>query len=130
MPYAVAVALTYGTVDKCHFDELYLHNNELLDLVGRIKCSASAEANRRATEINLCDLDVITRSGVRKAVRVEYHRGQWRNPMSDAEIEQKFRSLATTMLPVFRVDALVKQLWKLEDLSKIGTLIQMTEGNR
>jgi len=130
MPYAVAVALMYGTVDKSHFDEQYLRNKELLDLAARIKCSPSEEANRRSTEINLCDFDVITHSGERKSVRVEYHRGQWRNPMSDAEIEKKFRSLAANMLPVSRVDALVKQLWNLEDLSKVGMLLQMTECNR
>ena len=127
IPYTAAVALMYGTIDHSYFDEQYLHNKELLDLAGRIKCSASEEANRRDSEINLCDLAVITRSGERKSVRVEYHRGHWRNPMSDAEIEKKFRSLVADMLPRTRVDALLEQLWKLEDLPEAGTLIRMTE---
>ena len=92
--------------------------------MSRIKCSVSEEADRRDSEINLCELDVVMRSGERKSVRVEYHRGHWRNPMSDAEIETKFRSLVADMLPAPRVDALLKQLWKLEELPEVGTLIQ------
>ena len=129
IPYTTAVALKYGTVELHHFDEQYLRNEELLELAGRVKCSVSEEATRRESEINLCDLDVVTRSGERKSIRVEYHRGHWRNPMTDAEIETKFRSFASAMLPAARVDALLKQLRELEDLPDAGTLIQMTAGN-
>lgn len=129
IPYTAAVALMYGTIDQSYFDEQYLHNKELLDLAGRIKCSASEEANRRDAEISMCELDVMTRSGDRKSIRVDYHRGHWRNPMSDGEIDNKFRSFAAKMLPVARVDVLLKQLWKLEDLPEVGTLIRMTAIN-
>jgi 2-methylcitrate dehydratase len=76
--------------------------------------------------INLCDFDVILRSGERKSVRVEHHRGHWQNPMSDREIEDKFRSLAADLLPNARVDALIAQVWKLDELPEVETLIQMT----
>ena len=126
IPYTAAVALMYGTVELKYFDEKYLRDEKLLQLVSRIKCAASEEATRRGAEMNLCELDVITGSGQRKSVRVEYHRGHWRNPMSDAEMETKFRSLVGGMLPGARVDALLEQLWSLEALPEIGTLIQMT----
>ncbi len=126
IPYTAGVALKYGTIDHRYFEEQYLRNEELLKLISRIKCSASEEADSRDSEINLCDLEVVLRSGERKSVRVEFHRGHWRNPMSEAEIETKFRSLVADMLPSARVDALLKQLWKLEELSEVGTLIQST----
>ena len=44
-----------------------------------------AVRGRREQELNLCDLEVVLKSGMRKAVRVEYHRGHWKNPMTDAE---------------------------------------------
>ena len=130
MPYTTAVALTFGTIDEGYFEERYfLHNKELLDLMDRIKCGVSEEADRRDAETYLCELDVITRSGERKPVRIEYHRGHWRNPMSDAEVEEKFRSLAGKMLPAHRVDGLLRQLWRLEELSDAGTLIHMSALN-
>jgi len=126
IPYTAAVALMYGTVNHHHFDPEHLRNAELLDLVSRIRCSASEEANRREAEMNLCDFDVTLRSGERKSVRCEYHRGHWRNPMKDAEMEEKFRALAAELLPRERVEALVAQLWKLDALPDVGTLLTMT----
>jgi 2-methylcitrate dehydratase len=126
IPYTAGVALMYGTVDQSYFGEQYLRNEELLELVSRIKCFVTEEANRRDAEINPCDLDLILKSGERKSVRVEHHRGHWRNPMSDAEVEEKFRSLVANMLPAPRTDALLGQLWELEDLGEVGTLVRMT----
>lgn len=125
IPYTAGVALTYGTVAQKYFDDEYLRNTELLDLISRVKCSSTEEANQRDT-INLCDFEVILRSGERKSVRVEHHRGHWQNPMSDGEIEDKFRSLAADLLPKARVDALIAQVWKLDSLPEVETLIQMT----
>ena len=105
-----------------------MNDQELLDWVSRIKCSVSAEADQREREMKLCELDLIMHSGERKSVRVEYWRGHWRNPMTDSEIEGKFRLLAAGMLPAAQLEALLQQLWKLEELPEVRTLIQMTVG--
>ena len=47
MPYAAAVALMYGTVEEQHYEDPYLHDPRLLDLVGRVRCLPSEEAERR-----------------------------------------------------------------------------------
>jgi hypothetical protein len=44
-------------------------------------------------------------------VRIEYHRGHWKNPMMDAEVEEKFRSLAKKQLRPTQADDLLWQLW-------------------
>src|SRR5262249_8891115 len=127
IPYTAAVALMFGTVEQEHFQEKYfLNNKELLDLVAKVKCTASDEANQRDAETYLCDLDLTLRSGERKSTRVEYHRGHWRNPMSDAEVETKFRSLVTPLLSRERCDRLLYQLWKLEEVSDLSALMQLT----
>jgi 2-methylcitrate dehydratase len=69
----------------------------------------------------------VLKSGERKAVRVEYHRGHFKNPMTDAEMEEKFRSLARKQLSAERIDALLRQLWALEDMPKAGALIELTK---
>jgi 2-methylcitrate dehydratase len=60
-------------------------------------------------------------------VRVEYHRGHFKNPMTDAEMEEKFRSLARKHLAADRTDSLLRQLWALEAMPKAGALIEMTK---
>jgi 2-methylcitrate dehydratase len=126
MPYAAAVVLMYGTIDDHYYDDPYLHDPRLLDLVSRVRCIPSAEADMHEKDYNLCDFEVILKSGMQKSIRVEYHRGHPKNPMTDAEMEEKFRSLARKYLSAERIDALLRQLWNLEDLPKAGTLVEMT----
>jgi 2-methylcitrate dehydratase len=119
--------LLYGTIDDRFYDDPYLHDQRLLDLVSRVHCFPSDEADLHEKEYNLCDLEIILKSGERKSVRVDYHRGHWKNPMTDAEMEEKFRSLARRHLSAEKVDALLRHLWTLEDISNVGTLLEMTK---
>jgi 2-methylcitrate dehydratase PrpD len=61
MPYAAAVALMYGTVEEQYYEDPYLHDRRLLDLVGRVRCLPSEEADRVEREMNLCDLEIVLR---------------------------------------------------------------------
>jgi 2-methylcitrate dehydratase len=126
IPYSTGVALVYGTITDEYYEGSYLQDARLLDLVSRVKVVHSPEADRVENEFNLCELELVLKSGERRSVRVEYHRGHWKNPMTDAEMEEKFRLLAKRHLPAARIDGLLRQLWALEDLAKVGTLVEMT----
>ena len=128
MPYAAGVALMFGTIEDQYYEDPYLHDQRLLDLVSRVHCLPSDEADRVEKEMNLCDLEIVLKSGQRKNVRVEYHRGHWKNPMTDAEVDEKFRSLARRQLPAAQTDNLLRQLWALETLPQAGALVAMTRG--
>ena len=126
MPYTVAVALTHGQVHQSHFDEQYYRDPQLLDLTNRVKVAASAEADRRAPEAMLCELDIVTNGGERYSAEVPYHRGHYKNPMSDADVEAKFRSLAQDLLSPGQTDALLEKLWNLEQVEDIGEVLRLT----
>ena len=66
------------------------------------------------------------KSGQRHKVRVEYHRGHSKNPMTDGEMEEKFRGLASKHLKADRVDALLKFLWALEEQPRAGDILGLT----
>ena len=123
MPYTAAVALMYGEVGQQHFGDEYLRNHDLLDLVGKVKVSVSEEANRRVPEAMLCNVEVVTKSGQRYSSEVAYHKGHYKNPLTDAEVEEKFRSLADGVIPQARTDALLGRLWQLEEVEHIGEVV-------
>jgi 2-methylcitrate dehydratase len=125
MPYTTAVALIHGEIGPRHFEDSYLHDPELLDLVSRIQVSVSEEANSRAPEAMLCDLVVTMKDGRTETIRVEYHRGHARNPMSDAEVGAKYHGLVAPVLPTGRSDALLARLWKLEELGDCAELFTL-----
>jgi 2-methylcitrate dehydratase len=126
IPYAAGLVLMYGKVEPEYYEEPYLHDARLLDLVNRVKCLPSEEADRMEHEFSLCELEVVLKSGARKTTRVEYHRGHFRNPMTDAEMEEKFRLMAQKHLPAARVDNLLRLLWTIEGVPKVSTLIAAT----
>ncbi len=126
MPYTTAVALTYGEVRQSHFDEQYYRSPQLLDLTRRVQVAASEESDRRAPEAMLCDVEVVTKSGQRYTAQVPYHKGHYKNPMTDAEVEAKFRSLAQDLLSPSQTDALLEKLWRLEEVEDIGEVIRLT----
>jgi 2-methylcitrate dehydratase len=126
MPYAAAVVLMYGTIDDRFYEDPYLHDSRLLDLVGKVHCVATAEADLHEKDYNMTDFEIVLKSGQRKSVRVDYHRGHWKNPMSDLELETKFRSLAARQLSAKRIDALLGQLRNVEKMPKAGALLAMT----
>ena len=126
MPYTVAVALMYGDVNQSHFDYEYLQDRRLLDLVSKVEVSVSEEANGMAPEAMLCEVEVVTGHGERHASRVAYHKGHYRNPLSDSEVEDKFRSLAGPVLAREKVDGLLDRLWRLEEVEDLGEIFELT----
>jgi 2-methylcitrate dehydratase len=126
IPYAAGVVLTYGKIEPEYYHDPYLHDARLLDLVSRIKCIPSDEADKNEHEFNLCELELVLKSGERRTTRVEYHRGHFKNPMTDAEMEEKFRLMAQKHLSAARVDNLVGLLWGIEREPQVATLIAAT----
>ena len=126
IPYSAALVLMYGKIEPEYYEDPYLHDARLLDLVGRIKVLPSEEADRTEKEFNLCELEVVLKSGARKTVRVEYHRGHFKNPMTDAELEEKFRLQAQKHLSAGRVDALLRLIWNIENEPQVGNVIAAT----
>ena len=125
MPYTAAVALLYGGVESRHFNDEFLFDETLLGLVGKVNVSVSEEANRRVPEAMLCDVEVVTTSGDRHSAQVAYHRGHYRNPLTDAEVEDKFRSLASEHLTDDRVEALLAHLWGIDEAPDLGELFRL-----
>ena len=126
IPYTVAVALMRGAVEVRHFGDEFLHDPRLLDLIRKVKVSASEEAERRVPEALLSTVEVVTSSGERfSSPEVPYYRGHWKNPMTDGEIEEKFRSLTRDMLTEAQTDVLLERLWNLDQVEDIRQLIEM-----
>jgi 2-methylcitrate dehydratase len=126
MPYTTAVALTYGTINAGHFEDAYLHNPDLLALTGKVKVRVSDEANRRVPEAMLCKMEVVTHAGQRYTAEVAYHKGHYKNPLTDAELEEKFHALAGTVLSPAQAKMLLERLWHLEDVTDMGELVKLT----
>lgn len=126
MPYTVAVALMHGDIGEEHFEEASFRDPALRALTQRVRVSEWDEANRRMPEAMLCRVTLTTKSGTKESATVEYHRGHWKNPMTDGELEAKFRKLAGRVLPDAATDRLLARLWTLETLADAADIPKLT----
>jgi 2-methylcitrate dehydratase len=126
MPYTVAVALIHGDVQEEHFDDAHVNNPAIRALTRKVKIKASAEADKHMPHAMRCYFKLITTSGETFSTVVDHHRGHFKNPMNDAEIEKKFRTLAKKVLPGAQTDRLLARLWKLDAITDAGDIPRLT----
>jgi 2-methylcitrate dehydratase len=126
MPYTAAIALIHGDVQVRHFDDQYLNDPAIRSLTRKVKVKASQDADRHMPSAMRCYFELITTSGETYSTVVDHFRGHYKNPMSDAEIEGKFRDLARDVLPESQITRLLERLWSLEEIEDASSIPQMT----
>ena len=62
-------------------------------------------------------------AGRRAERQVEFPKGHVRNPLTDDELEQKFRGLAAGRLDKDRQDELLGRVWRLDELDEIASIL-------
>ena len=125
LPYVVAVGLTHGHVGLEHFSEEHFRNPGVLSLVKKVKIYQSEECQKEWPEAILNILEVRTKKGQKHSTRVFHHKGHPKNPMSDKEVEQKFRNLSRGGLAPARMDEILSQIWNLERVKDLGKFVEM-----
>ena len=124
-PYCVAVALLDGTVTLKSFDEQRLADPAVHALMAKIRVVEQAEFTGWYPQAMPTRITVRTASGKEYVKQVDFPLGHPRNPMSDREVEEKFRSLAAGTLNRARAGKLIETVWRLETLKDIGALFPL-----
>jgi 2-methylcitrate dehydratase len=125
LPYCVAVALADGKVWYEQFAEWRFTDEKLLALVAKIQVVRNAELSTRYPEGIPNRITITTYSGRTFTQEVTYPRGHAKNPMTDEEVEKKFRTLAEPILPAARIAEALDRLWNLEKETNIGGLLKL-----
>lgn len=125
LPYCVAVALIDGDVTLDSFDAAHLENEALMDFIQKITVVGDAELNSRYPEGIPNRLTVTLNDGTKHVCEVTFPRGHARNPMTDAEVERKFRSMAEALLPEVKVGEIISRCFALEDEPDIDALLAL-----
>jgi 2-methylcitrate dehydratase len=125
LPYCTAVALADGDVTDAQFEPARFTDPALVALVARVKVHRDAALSKRYPAGIPNRLTVTLAGGKQLVKEVEFPRGHARNPMSDAEVEAKFRRLAERRYGAERVHKILAACWNLEKLSAAGELLKL-----
>lgn len=125
LPYCTAAALADGDVTLATFDEERFTESGLLALTAKIKVHRDGNLSARYPRGIPNRLTLTLDDGRQFVKEVEFPRGHALNPMTDAEVERKFRTQVEPRYGKERADRILAACWSLEKLEKAGELVQL-----
>jgi len=115
--HAMACVLVDGHAYPRQFTDAKVNDPLIISLRDRITVTEDPSLRRRAAAVS-----VTLKDGTTHSVTTEFALGTPGNPMSDGQLEDKFRALAGDVLPQKKVDLLVERLWSIESVRSMGEL--------
>jgi 2-methylcitrate dehydratase PrpD len=127
MSFSIALMLVEGDCGYWDFFNADLHDAGLLDLAHRVTTRVGEpDTDRFNTEL---EVRVTTRDGQVLTKTVRYARGEPEVPLSDAEIQDKFRKMSTPVLGAERVEEVIALVDRLPELESISELTERLVGD-
>ena len=123
IPYLVAVALQDGVVTPESFNLEKIQDPAIHSLISRMSVEEDPEYSGLYPEETNCRLEITTAGGQQLTTHSAYPKGHPRNPMSDADIEAKFRNLSAGLITQEQCNHALSLLWSLEELPDLEELL-------
>ncbi len=124
-PYCVAVALLDGRVTLNSFSDKRLQDPALRELMKKVRVVREPEFVDRYPDAMPTRITVRTMAGRSYSKQVDIPLGHPRQPMSDRDVENKFRRLASGRLDRSRINELIDVVWTLDRMKDVTGLITL-----
>ena len=124
MPYVVATALMDGAVTDASFTDARLADQGLRALMAKVKVREDQRLSAAYPEGAPGRVSVRTRNGATHTQEIIYPLGHFKNPLSDAQVADKFHELTAARLPQKQRDSVLDTLRQLETVDDVAALIQ------
>ena len=124
MPYLVAAAFQDGEVTPATFAPARILDPALRPLIKKLTVVEDPEFTRRYPAESCTRIEVTTTDGRRLAAETNYPKGHCRNPLTDGEVEGKFRGLASGALGAEGCDRVLTEVSNLEKATTLDRLFE------
>jgi 2-methylcitrate dehydratase PrpD len=118
LPYALASRLVLGHCRLQAYDDEQRSDPRITQWLSRIHLEVDPQLSEDGEPV----VTLRTVDGRQASLCVEVPLGAPGNPLSDAALEEKFFSLAMRVMSRERVEELLGQLWRIEELESVRTL--------
>jgi 2-methylcitrate dehydratase len=125
IPYCVAAALLDGGITEASFSAKRIRDPRIIALIEHTTVREDPAHSRAHPNEWPCRIELTLRGGKKQAAEARYFKGHAKRPLSDQEVELKFRGLAEKALGKKQADAILAAAWKLEKLANIGELLSL-----
>ena len=125
LPYCTAAALYDGDVNLETFDEARFTDPALVAFTAKVKVLHDATLDARYPNGIPNRITLTLKDGRRLVKEVEFPRGHAHNPMTDAEVEAKFRRVVEPKYGGQRASEMLARCWEFEKLTSVTDLIRL-----
>ncbi len=119
--YLTAIAILDRRVGPDQYAPKKLKDPRVREMIDKIKLKADPSLDRFG---RAGISEIRTKQGDVYRQRVEYPKGDPRNPMTDQEIEEKFRSMAEKFMTELQMKEIISTVYELERLQMVNGLMK------
>jgi 2-methylcitrate dehydratase len=124
IPYLVAAAFHDGGVTPATFEPSRIRDPALRPLIKKMTVVEDPEFTRRYPVESCVRIEVTTTDGRRVSAETGHPKGHHGNPLTDTEVEEKFRGLAEGALGPQACDRVLAEVWNLENSVNLDKLFE------
>jgi 2-methylcitrate dehydratase len=122
LPHIVAMALLEGKIDNSSYAPKKFMDPKTLSFLKKVTVVEDKDLTAMYPKAVANRVTVKLSSGTVISKQVNYHKGHPKNPMSDEDVEKKFRILTKRQLGESQAKRALDMLWTMEKVSDVSRL--------
>ena len=130
LPYVIAAAIVDRQVTPRQFEPDRIMDDEIRAQLRKVEVVADPEIEAVFPELQRVHVTVVTTDGRELVKQLDYPKGDPRNPLTDEEVEEKFRALAAPVLSPAAQQRLIDAVWALDSQTAVTGLMERTRSDR
>lgn len=126
IPYCLAMALIDRELTPAQFTREQWNDPKVIDLMRKVHFAVDPEFDLLFPKARPSVVKITMQSGAVYERRIDHPRGSPGNPMTDAEIQDKFARLASPLMSDSRISQIVDTVASLDRLDDVSALMALT----
>lgn len=130
LPYVIAAAIADRQVTPAQFTPEKIMDPTIRAQLRKVEVIADPEIEKVFPALQRVDVEIDTADGRTLRRRLDFPKGDPRNPLTDAELEAKFDALAAPVLTDGAARRLKDAIWHLEEWDSVTELMSLARADR
>jgi 2-methylcitrate dehydratase len=125
LPYVIAVAVVDGNVLPASFQDEKLRDPLILATLPKIKVVADPEIDALFPQVKRARVTITTMDGQQYSSQCDVAKGAPEEPLTDEDLEAKFRANATGVVSETKMDDIIEATWEFDQFEDVGQYMRL-----